>query len=97
MTEETVLGGVVANGSRAAATFTFYQGEVGVRVRGAMLELSFFAKATPRPRLPMQGIVDDKLVTVLAIADRHLDATGDAPRDGELRVVTLTVAPVPAA
>jgi hypothetical protein len=97
MTEEPaemVLGGTVHNGKRVRATFTFYQGMVGVRDRGDQKEVSFFASATPYPPLNVQGLVDGKLVSVVAIAERHLDATGAAPRPGETRVVTLTVAPV---
>ena len=92
--EATVLGGKVHNGERVRATFTFYQGMVGVRDRGEVQEVSFFATATPYPPLNVQGLVDGKLVEVRAIVERHLDATGAAPRPGETRVVTLTVAPV---
>jgi hypothetical protein len=97
MTEEpaeTVLGGTVHNGERVRATFTFYQGMVGVRDRGDQKEVSFFASATPYPPLNVQGLVDGELVTVLHIAERHLDANGSTPRPGEMRVVTLTVASV---
>jgi hypothetical protein len=97
MTEEpaeTVLGGSVHNGERVRATFTFYQGMVGVRDRGDQKEVSFFASATPYAPLNVQGLVDGNLVTVLHIAERHLDANGSPPRPGEMRVVTLTVAPV---
>lgn len=97
MTEEAteaVLGGAVHNGKRVRGTFTFYQGEVGVRDRGEVQEVSFFASAKPYPPLNVQGLVDGKLVSVLAITERHLDANGAAPRVGEMRVVTLTVAPV---
>ncbi|WP_242140890.1 hypothetical protein [Sphingomonas sp. TREG-RG-20F-R18-01] len=94
MTDETVLGGWVENGGRQRATFTFFQGIVGVRDRGGTLDLSYFAKTTPTPPPRVQGVVGGKLVTVLSVEDRHLDANGAAPRDGEMRVVTLTVAPV---
>ena len=94
MTEETVLGGWVENGGRRRATFTFYQGIVGVRDRGDTLDVSYFAKSTPAPPQRVQGILGGQLVTVLSVGDRHLDATGAAPRDGEMRVVTLTVAPI---
>ena len=97
MTEEpaeTVLGGSVHNGERVRATFTFYQGMVGVRDRGNQKEVSFFASATSYAPLNVQGLVDGKLVTVLHIAERHLDANGNTPRPGEMRVVTLTVATV---
>ena len=46
-TAETVLGGAVHNGKRVRATFTFYQGEVGVRDRWKTQEVSFFASAKP--------------------------------------------------
>ncbi|WP_010218957.1 hypothetical protein [Sphingomonas sp. PAMC 26621] len=97
MTEETeglVLGGTVHNGERVRATFTFYQGMVGIRDRGDVREVSFFATAKPYTPLNVQGLVDGKLVEVLTIAERHLDANGTEPRPGETRVVTLTVAPV---
>jgi len=97
MTEEPteiVLGGSVHNGQRVRATFTFYQGMVGVRDRGDQKEVSFFASATPYAPLNVQGLVDGKLVTVTHIAERHLDANGNTPRPGEMRVVTLTVASV---
>lgn len=94
MTDETVLGGTVHNGERVRATFTFYQGMVGVRDRSGGQEVSFFASATPSPPLNVQGLVDGRLVSVLTVVERHLDATGAAPRPGETRVVTLTVAPV---
>lgn len=93
-TAETVLGGTVHNGQRVRATFTFYQGLVGVRDRGEVQEVSFFVSEKPYPPLNVQGLVDGKLVSVIAITERHLDANGAAPRVGEMRVVTLTIAPV---
>jgi hypothetical protein len=93
MTHRTVLGGTVNNGSRVSATFSFYQGEVGVRDRGGIFDVSFFATSTPVIPRKMEGILDGKLVKILSVDDRHLAANGQPPRDGEVRIVTLCVAP----
>lgn len=93
MTQATVLGGTVNNGSRVPATFSFYQGEVGVRDRGGTFDVSFFATITPVIPRKMEGILNGKLVKILSVDHRDLSANGQPPRDGEVRIVTLCVAP----
>ena len=94
MSDKTTITGGVDNGRRGFAVFTFYQGDVGIRDRGDMIEVAFFSPPV-RPTLPAQGELDGRPVMVVGVTTRDFDPSKPSkPRNDGPRAVVATVRPL---